>query len=119
MNKEFLDELRSIMFEAQTSLPRAEFEKRLSILATKAEAYNEHVGDVSIESLVKLCDSLRYELQYTPFRREKYGLIYGFLTNNPEGMADPTLRQSFAEFQKVVYDIQRAENDEINEMLTL
>lgn len=81
------------MFEAQTTLPEADFHKRLSILAVKAEAVGE-------DNLAKLCDSFRDEIKDKGYNRRKYGLIYAILTNDLEGIANAADRDLMIEYKK-------------------
>ena len=77
---ELWNELSCIMFEAQTDLSEADFHKRLSILAVKAESINQG-------NLASLCDNLRDEAKSKGLNRRKYGIFYALITKDNEGIA--------------------------------
>lgn len=92
---ELWNELSRIMFEAQTTLPEADFHRRLSILAVKAEAIGE-------DNLAKLCDSFRDEIKDNGYNRRKYGMIYAIITKDLEGIANTKDRDLMIDTQKVI-----------------
>lgn len=76
---ELWNELSRIMFDAQTDLTESDFDKRLSILAVKAESINQ-------SNLASLCDNLRDEVKSKGLNRRKYGIFYALITKDNEGI---------------------------------